>query len=84
MMAPRLEPVKLAIQHMGYRSEWMPVVNVSMDKGPLNIARSETIYYSWIEVNEDIIIVVNELVAQRLAEHDPDNSGEQNADDAGD
>jgi len=84
MMAPRLEPVKLAIQHVGYRSKWMPVASVNMDKGPLNIARGETIYYSWIEVNVGIIIVVNELVAQRLAEHDPHNAGEQNADDARD
>ena len=83
MMAPRLEPVKLAIQHVGYRSKWMPVASVNMDKGPLNIARGETIYYSW-EVNGRAVIAVHEHVAQRLAERDPNNAGEQNADDARD
>ena len=76
MMSPRLEAVKLAIQHVRHPCEWMPVARVSMDKSPLNIARSKTLGYSWIEVNVGTIIVVNELVAQRLAEYDPDESGE--------
>jgi hypothetical protein len=54
-----------------------------MDKRPLNIARSETVDYSW-EVNVGTIIAFHELVAQHLAERDPDNAGEQNADDTGD
>jgi len=83
MMSPRLEAVKLAIQHVGHPGEWMPVARVSMDKRPLNIARSETVDYSW-EVNGRAVIAVHELVAQRLAERDPNNAGEQNADDAGD
>ncbi|HEV2715303.1 MAG TPA: hypothetical protein VGU64_08575, partial [Terriglobales bacterium] len=79
----RLEAVKLAIQHVRHPGEWNPVARVSMDKRPLNIARSETVDYSW-KVNGGTIIAVHELVAQRLAERDPNNAGEQNADYTGD
>jgi hypothetical protein len=46
MMAPRLEPVQLAIQHVRDRGERVPVGGVNMGEGPLNIARSDTFDYS--------------------------------------
>jgi hypothetical protein len=84
MMSPRLESEELAVQHMRDRGKWVPVGRVNMGKGPLNIAWSETVDYSWIGVNVRTIVVVHELVVQRLAEYDADNAGEQNTDDAGD
>ena len=67
MMSPRLESVELAIQHVRDRGERVPVGRVNVDEGPLNIARTETVDYSWIGINVRTIVVVHELVAQRLA-----------------
>src|SRR3981081_2447976 len=78
MMSPRLESVELAVQHMRDRGEWVPVGRVNMGEGPLNIAWGETVDYSWIGVNVRTIVVVHELVVQRLAKGDRDNADEQN------
>ena len=84
MMAPGVESVELAVKHMRDRGEGVPVSRVNMGEGPLNTAWGETVDDSWIGVNVRTIVVVHELVVQRLAECDPDNAGEQNADDAAD
>ena len=84
MMSPGLESVELAIQHVRDRGKRMPVGRVNMGEGPLDIARGETADYSWIIVNVRTIVVVHEVVVQRLAKRNPDNACEQNADNAGD
>ena len=84
MMSPRLESVELAIQHMRDCGERVPVGRVNMGEGPFNIAWGETIDDCRIGVNVRTIVVIHEVVMQGLAECDPDNAGEQNADDAGD
>jgi hypothetical protein len=55
-----------------------------MGEGPLNISWGKTVDDSWIGGNIRTIVVVHEVVVQRLAESDPDKNSEQNADNAWD
>ena len=84
MMSPGPEPVELTIQHVRDGGEWLPVAGAEMGEGPRHITRSKTAGYSRISIDVLAIVVVHELVVQRLAESDPDDARKQNADDAGD
>ena len=84
MMSPGSEPVELTIQHVRDGGEWLPVAGAEMSEGPRHITKSKTASYSWIGIDVRTIIVVDELVVQRLAKRDPDDARKQNADDAGD
>jgi len=84
MMSPRLETVKLTIQHVRNGGKRMPVVSMHMGEGPLNPLEGETVRDPWILVYVLIVIVVNELVPEGLAEDDPDNCHKENTDDASD
>ena len=80
MMPPGLKPVELTIQHVRDGGEWLPVASAKMGEGPLHIINSESAGYSWICIDVSTIIVIHELVVQRLAKCDPDDAREQNAD----
>src|SRR5205085_8425742 len=84
MMSPRLETIKLTIQHVRNSGQRMPVVGMHMGEGPLNPVNGETIRDPWIFVNVLIVVVVDELVPKGLAEDDPDNSRQENTDYAND
>src|SRR4051794_34526901 len=84
MMSPRLETVKLTIQHMGNGGERMPIVCVHMSEGPPDPVEGKTVRDRWILVNVVIVIVVDELVPKGLAKNDPDKACKENRDSAGD
>jgi len=83
MMSPRLETVKLTIQHVRNGGQRMPIGSMHMSEGPLNPVEGETVRDPWILANVLIVVVVDELVPKRLAKRNPDNARKQNADDAG-
>ena len=74
MMSPRPETVEFAIQHVRNRGQRMPVVGMHMREGPLHPVESKAARDPWIFVHVLVIIVVDELVPEGLAEDDPDNS----------
>ena len=84
MMSPRLETEKLTIQHVRNRGKRMPVVRMHMSEGPLNPVEGEAVCDPWILVNVLIVVVIDKLVPEGLAEDDPDNSHKKNTDNAGD
>src|SRR5438094_3326226 len=84
MVSPGPEPVQLTIQHVRDGGEWLPVAGAEMSEGPRHITKSKTASYSWIGIDVRTIIVVDELVVQRLAKRDRDDARKQNAEDAGD
>src|SRR5438876_8884456 len=84
MMSPRLETVELTIQHVRNGGKRMPVISMHMGEGPLNPLEGETVRDPWIFVYVLIVVVVDKLVPNGLAEDDPDNSRKKNADHAGD
>src|SRR5438552_13205562 len=83
MMSPRLETVELTIQHVRNGSQRMPVVRMHMGEGPLNPLEGETVRDPWILVYVLIVVVVDKLVPNGLAEDDPDNCHKDSADHAG-
>ena len=58
----------------------MPVRDLRMGKGPLNIGRRKAARRSWVFVNVTIVIVVYELVTKCLGKDSPDNSDQEKAD----
>ena len=84
MVAPRLQAVELAIQHVRNRSERMPVSGMHVGERPLNPAWRKTICNPCILDDVTGIVVTYELVPKRLAKCDPDNYCKKNRDDGGD
>ena len=58
----------------------MPVARMHMGKGPPNSPESKTIRYSWVFIDVLMIIVVNEVVLEGLAEDSPDYAHKEKAD----
>src|SRR5436190_9224091 len=83
MMSPGLETVKLTIQHVRNRGQRMPIGSMDMREGPLNSIETEAFRDPWILANVLIVVVVDELMPQCLAEDNPDNSHKENTDHAG-
>ena len=50
----------------------MPVVGMHMSEGPLNPVEGEAVRDPWILVDVVIVVVVDELVPEGLAEDGPD------------
>src|SRR2546423_1428995 len=80
MMSPRLKPVELAIKHVRDGGNRVPVVGVHMGKGPANSAKAEAARDLRLIVDVNIIVVVQELVPDGLAKHNPHKNGKKNAD----
>src|ERR1700686_1172351 len=80
MMSARFQPVELAIQHMRDGRQRMPVLGMNMCEGPRDTRDSETACYFRILIDVVLIIVVNELVPERLAKNQPHDKGKKNAD----
>ena len=58
----------------------MPVLGMNMCERPGNTIDAKTVGYLDIFVNVARIVVVNELVLERLAKNDPRNCRQKNAD----
>jgi len=73
MMSARLEPVRLAIQHVRNRGEGVPVNSMRVGESPLDPLDRETGDYYGIIVNIVAVVVIYEPVPERLTEDDPHN-----------
>ena len=79
VMAAGVKTEELAIQHVRQRRERMPVTRMSVRECPHDSMRSDTTGYDRISVNVSAIVVIDEVVAERLREDEPRNSAKQNA-----
>src|SRR5436190_2272291 len=84
MMSPRLETVKLTIQHVRNGGKRMPVGRMHMSEGPSNPLQGETVRDPWIFENVIKVVQVDEVVPKGLAEDNPDNCHKENTNGAGD
>lgn len=80
MMSACLQAVPLAVEHVRNRREWMPVLRMNMAHGPANATQANAAGYLRILINVVVIVVVNEIVPQRLGENNPGDNREENAD----
>src|ERR1051325_7909322 len=77
MMSPRLNTIKLAIQHMRDRGKGMPIARMHMGERPLNPIEPEATGDFWILVNVLLIVVIDKLVPNRLPKDQKDERGEE-------
>ena len=70
MMGTGIQTEKLAINHVGNRRQWMPVLRMNVSKGPDDTAPGQS--GSDIRVLENVgaVVVVNEIEAPGLDEDD--------------
>src|ERR1700730_14769065 len=79
MMSARIQAVNLAVQHMGNPSQGLPVGGMNMCEGPGSSFECQTPGDLSVFEHIGVVIIINELVAKRLAEDEPGNCGEENA-----
>lgn len=60
-----------AIEHVGNPSKRMPVAGMDISKGPRNSMESETGGDFRVFVDVPIVVVIEEIVMQRLPENEP-------------
>ena len=78
-MTTGFETVKLTIGHVGNDRERMPVSGESIDKGAGNAVPTQSHFDQRISVNVGFVVVVNEVVAERLAKNNPDKRNDRSA-----
>jgi len=80
MMSARPETKKPAIQHVRKPSYRMPVTDLGKSKRPQNSFASKSGSNGWVLINVDVVIIIDESMPNGLAECDPDERRQKNAD----
>src|SRR5207249_419257 len=80
MMPTRTEPKKLAIEHMRYGSQRMPVLRMNVGECPHNRVQGYPV--ADMRIFEDVkwIVIIDELMAKRLAKDRPNQRQEAESD----
>src|SRR6266480_3770454 len=68
MMPSCLQPVQLAVEHMRHSGQRMPVHGMNMSECPGNTANAEPTSYFRVFIDVARIVIINEVVPERLAE----------------
>ena len=79
MVPASFEPEQLTIEHVRNCRERMPVERVRVRESPRDSAQAQPTRHDRISVNVSLIVEVNEIVPERLSEHDPGDRDEKNA-----
>src|ERR1700680_5155602 len=80
MMSARIQSIELTVQHVRDRCQRMPVSRMGVSKRPNNTVGSEAPGYLCILVDIARIVIINEVVPERLAEDQPGDGCQANAD----
>ena len=72
--------MQLAIEHMCDRRQRVPVFGMYVGECPRNIGETDAAGYPGILIDVLRIVVVNEIVAERLCKHHPCNNCKAHAD----
>ena len=70
MMGTGIQTEKLAIDHVGNRRQWMPVLRMNMSKCPDDIPPGQPRLDIWVFENVTTVVVVNEIEVPGLEEDD--------------
>ena len=76
MVSRRLQPVDLAVQHVGDGGQRMPVGGMDMGERPGNARDGEPPRHLGAVADVFRVVIINELVRQGLPENDPDQRGD--------
>ena len=80
MMSARPETINPAIQHVRKPRYRMPVTDLGKSKRPQNSFASKSGSNGWVLINVDVVIIIDESMPNGLAECDPDERHQKNAD----
>ena len=80
MMPAGMQPIKLAVQHVRNPGQRMPVGGVDMGKCPDDPLERQTPGNFRVFIYVKVVVVVDKLVTQCLAENHPNNRRQKNAD----
>jgi hypothetical protein len=72
MVTAGFETEELAIDHVGNDRERVPIIGLGVDERLRQTMQTETGGNQRISVNVGLIVVVDEVVAERLTEDNPD------------
>ena len=78
VMAAGAEPPQMAVQHVRYGRQRMPVVGVLPAKCADDAMNRQSTGDARIRINVGIVIEVDEVVADSLAKHQPRNGDQEN------
>ena len=78
-MATRLEIENLAIDHVRNERERVPVPRLNINERTGQTVKRYSFLHQRVSVNVSLVIVVYEIVAKRLAENDPDDGDDSDA-----
>ena len=79
VVAPRLKTVDLAVKHVRDCRQWVPVIRMDMRESPLNPLPTQTSSDARVLVDVVVIIVIDELVPERLPEDHKHHSDKKEA-----
>ena len=80
MLRARIQAEQLTIQHVRDRGQRMPVLGVDVGEGPTNSGPTYARTHVGVVVNIQRIVVVDELVVERLPEYRPCDRGQEDGD----
>ena len=80
MVSSRVRSVKLPVQHVGERSQRMPVRDVGAGKSLKDSTRSQAPFDQGVLEHINIVIEVDEIIPEGLAEHHPGGCGQEHTD----
>ncbi len=81
MVAAGFEPEKLAIQHVRYRRERMPVPRVTVCECPRDSRKRDAARYDRFSIDVLVVVVINEVVLKRRTKNQPCDRSEIYAND---
>jgi hypothetical protein len=75
-----VKAIKLAIQHVRERGNRVPVIGVDVRKRPDDISEAQARLNRGIGIDIILVVVIDEVMPERLAKNGPGNQREKNAD----
>ena len=75
-----IQPKELAIEHVRDRGEGMPVLGMNMRERPRDATPAQSRTHVRVIEHVKRIVIINELVMERLSEHRPRDRDQKEAD----
>jgi len=76
----RIQTVNVAVDHVGYPGNRMPVALMACGKGPDDIVDGQTIYYPGVFIDVPAVVEINKLMAADLVIYGKGENGQKQAD----
>jgi hypothetical protein len=79
MMSAGIESKELAVEHVRNCRQWMPVSRVAVRERPNDSGQRQAAGYGRVFIDVNVIVEINEIVAERLPENQPRDCDQKKA-----